>query len=153
MPSRFLHANQPVIKMTEINLFDDDEPLRFKHILIYPYPDLKRLWVRIWLPAKQGAEPNIELRLLNPNGSENNSLLLLAQTDVRLNNTFHVKDPIEPGATYTMVAELSQGFGDESKTLDRREFDVVLEFRNPEAGDVGFGVGLEQLFSDDEEML
>ena len=137
--------------MTEINLFDDAEPLRFKHILIYPYPDLKRLWVRVWLPAKQGAEPNVELRLLNPNGSENNSLLLLAQTDVRLNNTFHLKEPVQPGATYRMVAELTQGFGDQAELLDRQEFDIVLEFRNPEAGDAGFGVGLAQLFADEDD--
>jgi hypothetical protein len=137
--------------MTEINLFDEDEPLRFKHILVYPYPDLRRLWVRIWLPAKQGVEPNVELRLYSPNGTENNSLLLLAQTDTKLNNTFHLKEPIEAGGVYTMVAELSLGFGDETQVVDHREFDVVLEFRNPEAGDAGFGVGLEALFSEENE--
>ncbi len=101
--------------MTEISLFDDDEPLAFKRILIYPYPDLKRLWVRIWLPAKQGAEPNVELRVYNPNGTENNSLVLLAQTDTRLNNTLHLKDPLQPGATYRVEAQLSSGFGQETR--------------------------------------
>jgi hypothetical protein len=137
--------------MTEINLFDEDEPLAFKHILIYPYPDLKRLWVRIWLPARQGAELNVELRLYDPAGRENNSLLLLAQTDVKLNNTFHVKDPIQPGAAYWMTAELSTGFGDQTEVLDRQEFEVLLEFRDPEAGQPGFGIGLEALFSAEEE--
>ena len=137
--------------MTEISLFDEDEPLLFKRILIYPYPDLKRLWVRVWLPAKQGMEPNIELRLYNPDGSENNSLLLLAQTDARLNNTLHLKEPVLADATYRMEAELSLGFAENLKVVDRRTFDVVLEFRNPEAGEVGFGIGLDDLFSEDQE--
>jgi hypothetical protein len=137
--------------MTEISLFDEDEPLLFKRILIYPYPDLKRLWVRVWLPAKQGKEPNVELRLYNPDGSENNSLLLLAQTDARLNNTLHLKEPILAGAAYHMEAELSVGFAENLEIVDRRTFDVVLEFRNPEAGEVGFGIGLDDLFSEDQE--
>jgi hypothetical protein len=137
--------------MTEINLFDEDEPLAFKHILIYPYPDLKRLWVRIWLPAKQNAELNVELRLFNPDGRENNSLVLLAQTDTKLNHTFHVKEPIQPGAAYWMAAELSTGFGEQTKVLDHQEFEVLLEFRDVEARQPGFGIGLEAMFSDDEE--
>lgn len=137
--------------MTEISLFDEDEPLAFKRILIYPYPDLKRLWVRIWLPAKQGAEPNVELRIYNPDGRENNSLVLLAQTDTRLNNTLHLKEPLQPGATYHVQAELSSGFGQEAQILDQQAFDMVLEFRNPEAGEAGFGIGLDDLFADDEE--
>jgi hypothetical protein len=137
--------------MTEINLFDADEPLAFKHILIYPYPDLKRLWVRIWLPAQQKAELNVELRLFNPDGRENNSLVLLAQTDTKLNHTFHIKDPIQPGATYWMAAELSTGFGEQTEVLDHQEFEVLLEFRDPEVGQPGFGIGLEAMFSDPEE--
>jgi hypothetical protein len=137
--------------MTEISLFDEDEPLHFKRILVYPYPDLKRLWVRIWLPAKQGVEPNVELRLYNPDGSENNSLVLLAQTDPKLNNTFHLKEPIERGATYRMEADLSLGFGPNQEIVEQHTFDVVLEFRNPEAGEVGFGIGLDDLFMEDQE--
>lgn len=131
--------------MTEINLFDD-EPLRFKHILIYPYPDLRRLWVRTWLPPQMEASPNVEYRVLNPDGSENNSLVLLAQTDTKLDNTLHLREPILPGATYRVVAELSVGLGQDVELVDRQEFDLVLEFRDPEAGEPGFGIGLETFF-------
>ncbi len=135
----------------EINLFETSAPLRFEHILIYPYPDLRRLWVRIWLPALlDGDSPNVELRLLNPDGSENNSLVLLAQTDTKLDNTFHLKDPV-PGATYRMIAELSVGFNAEAKMVDHQEFDLPLEFRNPEAGERGYGIGLDEWFSGESE--
>ena len=135
----------------EINFFDDSATLRFEHILIYPYPDLHRLWVRIWLPALlDGDSPNVELRLINPDGSENNSLVLLAQTDTKLNNTFHLKDPI-PGGDYRMVAELSVGFNADAKMVDRQEFPLVLEFRDPESGQRGFGIGLDEWFADGAE--
>lgn len=131
----------------EINLFDDSATLRFEHILVYPYPDLHRLWVRIWLPALlDGDAPNVELRLINPNGSENNSLVLLAQTDTKLNNTFHLKDPI-PGARYRMIAEMTVGFNEQARLIDRQEFPLVLEFRDPDAGQPGFGVGLDGWFA------
>lgn len=131
----------------EINLFDDSATLRFEHILVYPYPDLHRLWVRIWLPALlDGDAPNVELRLINPNGSENNSLVLLAQTDTKLNNTFHLKDPI-PGARYRMIAEMTVGFNEQARLVDRQEFPLVLEFRDPDAGQPGFGVGLDGWFT------
>ncbi len=133
--------------MAEIDLFDD-EPLHFKHILVYPYPDLRRLWVRAWLPPQRNAAPNVEYRILNPDGSENNSMVLLAQTDTKLDNTLHLREPILPGATYRMVAELSVGLGQEVELVDRQEFDLVLEFRDPEAGEPGFGIGLEALFPD-----
>jgi hypothetical protein len=133
----------------EINLFDDGATLRFEHILIYPYPDMHRLWVRIWLPALlDDTSPNVELRLINPDGSENNSLVLLAQTDTKLNNTFHLKDPI-PDGRYRMIAELSVGFNAEAKVVDHQEFDLTLEFRDPESGQRGFGVGLDEWFADE----
>jgi hypothetical protein len=135
--------------MTEINLFDDEEPLKFKHILIYPYPDLRRLWVRTWLPAKD-AEPNVEMRVYNPDGSENNSLVLLAQSDTKLNHTLHLKDPLIPGGEYRVEAILTTGFGEQATVVDRQSFPLRLEFRNPEAGEMGFGVGLEDLLRDDQ---
>ncbi len=131
--------------MAEIELFDD-EPLRFQHILVYPYPDLRRLWVRAWLPPQRNVSPNVEYRVLNPDGSENNSMVLLAQTDTKLDNTLHLREPVLPGATYRMVAELSVGLGQDAELVDRQEFELVLEFRDPEAGEPGFGVGLEALF-------
>lgn len=127
--------------MTEINLFEQDTPLRFERILIYPYPDLQRLWVRIWLPARlEGEAPNVELIVYNPDGTENNSLVLLAQTDTKLNNTLHLKHPLWPGETYRVEVLLSVGLSKNAEQVDRQTFDLALEFRNPEAGELGFGI-------------
>lgn len=135
----------------EISLYQNDEPLRFEHILIYPYPDLRRLWVRMWLTAKQDQQPNVEVTVYNPDGTENNSLVLLSQADTKLNNTLHLKDPVTAGATYHVVAEMSVGLSQDAEPVDRQEFDMTLEFRNPETGELGFGIGLEELFASDPE--
>ncbi len=129
--------------MTEINLFEQDTPLRFERILIYPYPDLRRLWVRIWLPARlEGDAPNVELTVYNPDGTENNGLVLLAQTDTKLNHTLHLKDPLLPGETYRVEALLSVGLSKDVDQADRQTFDLTLEFRDPEAGEPGFGTAV-----------
>ncbi len=134
----------------EIQFFDTTEPLRFQRILIYPYPDLRRLWVRMWLTPQLDKHPNIELRVLNPDGTENNSMYLLTQAEPKVNNTLHLRNPV-PGQTYRVVAEMTLGLGPNAELVERREFDLVLEFRDPEAGEPGFGFGLEEPSQEDEE--
>jgi hypothetical protein len=125
----------------EIPLFEDDKPLRFERIVLYPYPELDKIWARVWLPAVQDETPNVELRVLNPDGSENNSVYLMARTEQRIETTLHMRHAI-PGATYHVIAELTRGFA-EPELLDRQEFDLILEFRNPQAKAPGFGIGVD----------
>lgn len=126
----------------EISLFQADEPLRFERIVLYPYPDLKRVWTRLWLTAVQDQQPNVELLVLNPDGSENNSVFMMARSEQRIETTLHMRQP-QPGATYRVIAALSVGLGDDAQLVDRREFDLVLEFRDPERGQAGFGFGVD----------
>jgi len=124
----------------EINLFQDDEPQKFEQVLLFPYPDLKRIWVRAWIVAKLDQTPNVEIRVMNPDGSENNSIYLIAHGETKVNSTLHLRNPV-PGLTYRVMAELSLGMGESSQVLDHREFDMVLAFRDPEQGESGFGFG------------
>jgi hypothetical protein len=126
----------------EIPLFEADTPMRFERIVLYPYPDLKRIWTRIWLPAVPGQAPNVEIAVINPDGSENCSVYMMARTDQRLETTLHMRDPI-PNTIYRVLALLTKGMGDSAEELDRREFDMALEFRNPEKREPGFGVGVD----------
>jgi len=125
----------------EISLFQADEPLRFERIVLYPYPDLKRLWTRAWLTAAQDEKPNIEIIMLNPNGTENTSVFLLAHAEQKLDTTLHLRNP-QPGATYQVIAILSLGLTETPQVIDRQEFDLILEFRNPDAAEPGFGMGV-----------
>ena len=126
----------------EISLFDDQETLRFKRIILYPYPDLKKIWTRCWITAVQDKQPNVELRVYGPDGLENCSVFLLSQTDQRIETTLHVREP-QPGASYHVIAELSDGIGDELALVDTQEFDLVLEFRDPDGAEPGFGMGVD----------
>jgi hypothetical protein len=127
----------------EIPLFEaDDTPMRFERIILYPYPDLKRVWTRIWLPAIEDKTPNIELVVVNPDGTENTAVYLMARTEQRIETTLHLRNP-EPGTIYRVHVQMTEGLGDAAVELDRREFDLVLEFRDPQKPEPGFGVGVD----------
>ncbi len=126
----------------EIPLFQSDESMRFERIILYPYPDLKRIWTRVWITPVQGRSPDLELVVLNPDGSENASVYMMSRREQRAETTIHLRNPI-PGAVYRVSARLTQGVADTLQELDRQEFDLVLEFRNPEAREPGFGMGVD----------
>jgi len=127
----------------EISLFEDDKPLAVERCVLYPYPDLKRIWTRLWLTAVQEENhPNLEVVVLNADGSENCSVYMMEHAELRAETTLHLRNPI-PGATYHVAVEMTQGLGEGAKLLDRHEFDLLLEFRNPDAGEPGFGFGVD----------
>ena len=140
--SRLRWVRLPRLPVMEITLFQEDETLRFERIVLYPYPDLKRVWTRIWVTAVQDQHPNIELRIFNPDGTENNSVLLLSQSDQRIETTFHLRDGVA-GAIYQVLAELTLGISENPEHLDHQEFEMCLEFRNPERNEPGFGMGVD----------
>lgn len=128
--------------MMEIPLFEENVPLRMERVVLYPYPDLRRIWTRVWLTAVADEKPNIELTIYDPQGDENCSVFMMEHDEQRAETTLHLRNP-EPGATYRVVAELTRGIGDGQQLLEHREFDLLLVFRNPEAGDAGFGFGVD----------
>jgi hypothetical protein len=133
-----LAAHMPI----EIPLFDADETLRFDRIVLYPYPDLTRIWTRLWITAVQDETPSVEVRIYNPDGTENTSVFLMSQSDQRIETTLHLREP-KPGATYHVRAELTTGMAETLEVQDVQEFDMALEFRNPETPEPGFGIGVD----------
>jgi hypothetical protein len=128
--------------MVEIALFQNDETLRFERIVLYPYPDLKRIWTRAWLTAVEDSRPNVEFIVQNPDGSENTSVYILAHAEQRVETTLHLRNP-HPGATYHVVAQLTTGLAEQPELVERQEFDLVLEFRDPNKKEPGFGIGVD----------
>ena len=126
----------------EISLFQQDESLRFERIVHYPYPDLKRIWTRAWLTPVQDQRPNVEILILNPDGTENTSVYMMAHAEQRIETTLHMRNPT-PGETYHVVAELTLGMSETPALVERQEFDLILEFRNPDKKEPGFGVGVD----------
>ena len=126
----------------EIPLFEQGESLHFERAVLYPYPDNKRIWTRLWLTAVPDSRPNVEILLYNPDGSENTSVYLMGHAEQRVETTLHLRDP-QPGAIYHCVVILSEGIGESLSELERREFDLPLTFRKPDRGEAGFGFGVD----------
>jgi hypothetical protein len=66
----------------------------------------------------------------------------MAHAEQRLETTLHLRNP-KPGAVYHVIAELSVGISDHPERIDRQEFDLVLEFRDPNRPEPGFGIGVD----------
>jgi hypothetical protein len=131
------------LRTMEIALFEENAAARVERCVLYPYPDLKRIWTRIWVtPTQDEPKPNLEVVVLNPDASENCSVYLMAHADSRAETTLHMHNPV-PGTRYRVAVELTQGLGDTQHVLDRHLFDLILEFRNPDTGDPGFGFGVD----------
>ena len=127
----------------EISLFQGDETLKIERCVLYPYPDLKRVWTRLWVTTTQDEEkPNLEIIVRNPDGTENCSVYMMAHAETRAETTLHMRNPVV-GQSYPVVVELTRGLGDAIELIDRQQFELTLEFRNPEAGDPGFGFGVD----------
>jgi hypothetical protein len=126
----------------EISLFDEDVPLKLDRVVLYPYPDLKRVWARVWLSTLADEKPNIEIILLDPDGVENCSVYLMNHAEQRAETTLHLRNPVA-GQTYPVIVELTRGLGDDAALIDRQQFELTLVFRNPEAGEPGFGFGVD----------
>jgi hypothetical protein len=126
----------------EIPLFQSGETLRFERIVLYPYPDLKRIWTRAWVTAVEGQSPNIEIIILNADGTENASVFAMAHAEQRLETTLHLRNP-RPGSTYRVVALLTVGMNENPEVVDQQEFDLHLEFRDPQKNEPGFGMGVD----------
>lgn len=126
----------------EISLFDENVPLKLDRVVLYPYPDLKRIWARVWLSTLAEEKPNIEIILLDPDGIENCSVYLMNHAEQRAETTLHMRNPVA-GQTYPVIVELTRGLGDAVELIDRQQFELALVFRNPEAGEPGFGFGVD----------
>ena len=70
------------------------------------------------------------------------SAYLMSQTESRVETTLHLKDP-RPGKTYHVRAEITVGFGENIEIIEAQEFDMILEFRDPESPEPGFGMGVD----------
>jgi hypothetical protein len=126
----------------QISLIQPDEPLHFERIVLYPYPDLKRIWTRVWLNTLADPRPNIEIVVRNPDGSENTSVFAMTHAEQKLETTLHLRHP-RAGATYHVSARLTVGLTEQPELVEQQDFALLLEFRDPQRGEPGFGVGVD----------
>lgn len=124
-----------VTKHMEIPLFEQGETLHFERAVLYPYPDNKRVWTRLWLTAVPDSRPNIEILLNNPDGSENTSVYLMAQTEQRAETMLHLRR----SATRCNLSLCGHPLGFRAWARRSTSWNgaslIYLTFRNPDRGD------------------
>ncbi len=79
-----------------ISLKFDAGPLRIERMEVRPYPDLRRIWVRVQL-SNFATPPNVRLACLDADGKEVADMLLVEWQESYISMTMHLREP-EPGA-------------------------------------------------------
>jgi len=107
-----------------ISLKFDAGPLRIERMEVRPYPDLRRIWVRVQL-SNFATPPNVRLACLDADGAEVADMLLVEWQEAYISMTMHLREP-EPGAEYVVRAEVAR----DETLLDSRDLPFVLEFQD-----------------------
>ena len=94
---------------------------------VWPYPDLKRLWVRVQVSAF-AAFPNLALTVTGPDGDVACSMFMVEIRDPYQSVTLHLRREPAPGASYRLEIELMR----DEAILDTRAIDFELVFREPD---------------------
>ena len=94
---------------------------------VWPYPGLKRLWVRVQVSAF-AAFPNLALTVTDPDGGVACSMFMVEIRDPYQSVTLHLRREPAPGASYRLEIELMR----DEAILDTRAIDFELVFREPD---------------------
>jgi hypothetical protein len=94
---------------------------------VWPYPDLKRLWVRVQVSAF-AAFPNLALTVTDPDGGVACSMFMVEIRDPYQSVTLHLRRERTPGASYRLEIELMR----DEVILDTKAIDFELVFREPD---------------------
>ena len=94
---------------------------------VWPYPDLKRLWVRVQI-SPFAAFPSLALTVTDPDGAVACSMFMVEIRDAYQSVTLHLRREPAPGASYRLEIELMR----DEAILDTRAIDFELVFREPD---------------------
>jgi hypothetical protein len=114
------------IRNMQIRLSYEDVPPIIEKAAVYPYPDLKRLWIRLSLTPFQDY-PDLDISIMGPDGKVEAEMAVIENRDTYLSLTVHLPNPV-PDASYTARFVLSR----KGEILYTKEIAFALTFREPE---------------------
>lgn len=112
----------------QIQLNWEESPARIVDAVVYPYPDLQRLWLRVAVSAF-AEYPDLDARVVDPTGREVASLAVIELHDEELSHTMHLRQPPHPDAVYKLELRLSRA----GQVLDQKTVDFPLTFIDPDS--------------------
>ncbi len=104
----------------------DTNSLSIERIAVYPYPDLKKLWVRVQL-SSFATPVVVQMTCLDQDGREVSDMLLVDWRDDYISLTMHFKKPPVPDALYSLSVQVER----DDQILDSQQFDFPLTFVDP----------------------
>ena len=106
----------------------EEEPPRFLRAQALPYPELKRVWVRVELtPFSSRPGPELEMAVLDRDDQEVAAMAMVDVQHTYVSLTMHLKRPV-PGEPYLLLLRLTR----DDTLLDQRAvpFDLVFVERD-----------------------
>ncbi len=90
---------------------------------VYPYPDLKRLWVKIELTPSD-VRPVLDLEVFGPDGELASNMLIVETAEYQFSVTMHLRRDPQEGERYLMRGTLIY----DKKEIDHfeRVFDLLF---------------------------
>lgn len=108
----------------------EEHPPAIQRAEAWPYPDLRRLWVRLETGAF--AEfPNLELTLTDAEKRVVSSMFVVEMREAYQSLTLHLREEPHPGERYHLTIVLSRN----EEVLDTQELNFDLVFRDPKGGE------------------
>lgn len=106
----------------------EDRPPTIERAEVWPYPDLRRLWVRVQT-GPFAAFPNLALTVSDPDGQVVCSMFMVEIRAAYQSVTLHLRQTPRPGGRYRLALELTR----DDAALDQREIEFELVYREPDA--------------------
>lgn len=105
---------------------EEPDPPAIQRAEVWPYPDLRRLWVRVE-SSPFAAYPNLALAVSDPDGEVVCTMFLVEIREPYQAVTLHLRQAPRPGERYQLHIELSR----DDAVLDERTLSFDLAFKDP----------------------
>ena len=105
----------------------ESQPPVIERAEVWPYPDLKRLWVRVQV-SLFAAFPSLGFTVTEPGGAVACSMFMVEIRDAYQSVTLHLRREPRPGASYRLEIELMR----DEAVLDTKAVVFELVFREPD---------------------
>lgn len=112
----------------QIEINWEDQAPQITAAIVYPYPDLSRLWLRVAL-SPFAEYPNLDVTVTDPAGAEVATLSVIEAREQEVSYTLHLRQPPQPAAIYQAHLLLTRG----DAVLHQKTIDFPLTFVEPAA--------------------
>jgi hypothetical protein len=112
--------------LAEAPIQHEEHPPIIERAEVWPYPDLKRLWIRL-STSTFGDFPNLALTITDPDGQIACTMFMVEIRERYQSITLHLRREPQPEQPYRLELILLR----DEQVLDTKVVDFALTFRDP----------------------